>query len=387
MRRGRLSSLCVYLLSLWSIYVVTTTLLLPGLFNYPAKCWCSDENFCIPRFMPLHPVLQSKYFDCNLFSFIRDFKLRDTDKWIDQETIKWTSDLNIVTASSSNHFNLSRGLLKHLRSVHLENQIVFYDLGLTIDQQKEVQRLCNVIYRRFPFERYPQHVSELMNFSWKVLILAEELKQNRTFLYLDASVRFTELYRLDRILEMVRRYEIEPYTPLRNVEHSIYAATAPGFYKYIPLPKTISQMYRVDSAAAQLVVPVDYTREIMKWSVLCALTSDCIAPPGHSVECVFNSKDTYTKYQHCHRYDQTLFCALTARKLLGYEHYAYRYNYTFYPYAQSSIDNVRNVLEVRKDRYYQVAQMLRLDRNDLINSTLIQKCTMEQELLKAWHSI
>jgi hypothetical protein len=63
----------------------------------------------------------------------------------------------------------------------------------------------------------------------------------------------------------VRNRKIVPYTALKYTYHSIYAATAPGFYDYVPLPKSIAQNYIEDVASIQIVPPVEYTRSVLKW--------------------------------------------------------------------------------------------------------------------------
>jgi hypothetical protein len=98
---------------------------------------------------------------------------------------------------------------------------------------------------------------------------------------MDASGRLTRFYEPQRLFELVYTEQIEPYTMLQHTFHSIKATTAPGrffmifvnystilgFYDYIPMPETIIQIYRMDSAGIQLIVPVNYTRTIMKWCV------------------------------------------------------------------------------------------------------------------------
>lgn len=39
-----------------------------------------------------------------------------------------------VTATSSNHFTLVRGMIEKLRKYHAKNQIVFYDLGINKEE-------------------------------------------------------------------------------------------------------------------------------------------------------------------------------------------------------------------------------------------------------------
>jgi hypothetical protein len=116
--------------------------------------------------------------------------------------------------------------------------------------------------------------------------------------------------------------------------------------------------------------------------LLCALTPDCIAPPGHQVKCVFEDKDRYFKYRNCHRYDQALLNSLSARMLFGDENYALRFNYTNVETPPNSLDAIKRVVGRRKAHYHEVNQMFILDRKDFVFDPLQIPCTIEQELLR-----
>lgn len=116
--------------------------------------------------------------------------------------------------------------------------------------------------------------------------------------------------------------------------------------------------------------------------MLCALTPDCIAPPGHQVDCVFEGTDRYLNYRNCHRYDQTLLNSLSARMLFGDDNYALRFNYIDSRAQLDSRDAVKKAFGRRKARYNEVNQMFHLDRNDLVFEELQMPCTIEQELLR-----
>lgn len=149
-------------------------------------------KFCLEPMGTIHPVMQSKFFNCNLAPYLDTFHLSEQwsgeDKLANTSSLEFNLDLDFVTASSANHFNLSRGLIKHLRLHNPTNKIIYYDLGLHEEQVcflqlvgftywchfkvKELKTWCKVEYRRFEFEKYPPHVKNLMNYAWKVLIIA-----------------------------------------------------------------------------------------------------------------------------------------------------------------------------------------------------------------------
>lgn len=50
-------------------------------------------------------------------------------------------------------------------------KLIVYDIGLGKSSAKRVRSFCNVEYRKFDFEKYPDHVRTLVQFRWKSLIL------------------------------------------------------------------------------------------------------------------------------------------------------------------------------------------------------------------------
>lgn len=212
----------------------------------------------------------------------------------------------------------------------------------------------------------------------------EHAKEGRPFLWADASVRFTDFYAPERLLELQRRREIEPLAPLRSAGHSLHAATAPGLFAFVRVPPPLAKLLTMDSAAALLVQPDEYTRAVLKWALLCALTPACIAPAGSRVECVWRSPDLWHHFHGCHRFDQSLLSALAARQLFGPAAAAHRFAFTPHRLDITSVAGIRSVLEVRRARYFQVARMVRLDRDDLRPTPLRLECSLEQRLLHEW---
>jgi Protein of unknown function (DUF1647) len=53
----------------------------------------------------------------------------------------------------------------------LPNDLI-QSLIVCVDTQiRKMRQLCNVEYRAFDFTRYPPHVTNLMNYAWKPLII------------------------------------------------------------------------------------------------------------------------------------------------------------------------------------------------------------------------
>ncbi|CAJ0598182.1 unnamed protein product [Cylicocyclus nassatus] len=106
-------------------------------------------------------------------------------------------------------------------------------------------------------------------------------------------------------------------------DHSIFATTHPGMYKYIPTDieaiKTNASMNH--DAGFQFIVATADAHEILKWYVLCALEKDCMAPHDAGLYCDFQN-DRFNRYAGCHRYDQSAINLLLAN--------SYEYNATNY---------------------------------------------------------
>lgn len=82
-----------------------------------------------------------------------------------------------VTAASSNHF---KSVCQFLSTIPGE-RIVFYDIGLTTEEAQYIQNTFQVVYRVFPFEKYPKFVhltsQDAGAYAWKPIIIAEVYSQ------------------------------------------------------------------------------------------------------------------------------------------------------------------------------------------------------------------
>lgn len=81
----------------------------------------------------------------------------------------------IVTAASSNHF---KSALELLRSIPSFIKVIFYDIGLTIDERQSLQSsFPNACVKIFEFEKYPIHVhlssQDAGAYAWKPIIIDE----------------------------------------------------------------------------------------------------------------------------------------------------------------------------------------------------------------------
>ncbi|XP_072166136.1 uncharacterized protein [Diadema setosum] len=104
-------------------------------------------------------------------------------------------DLTIVTAFSENHYAEAMGLIGTVQQTMPEKKLVVYDLGIEPESLVKVKQLCNTELRRFPFENYPPHVSNLHTYAWKVIIINITLHEFGAIFWGDASVRFKDSLR------------------------------------------------------------------------------------------------------------------------------------------------------------------------------------------------
>lgn len=104
--------------------------------------------------------------------------------------------------------------------------------------------------------------------------------------------------------------------------HSVYAATHPQMYEY--LPTDIQSLKQLDMQEANMVIYP--TRKVyqnfLHWWYLCALEVKCQAPPNITRPCplVFQKGgDRHTVYyEFCHRFDQSSMNILVGN-LYGYD--------------------------------------------------------------------
>ena len=76
-----------------------------------------------------------------------------------------------VTASNAYFFSSILATLASIQRYRPDDAIVLYDLGLTVTQRNQLMETCNVIYRKFDFDQYPEHVRDLHTYAFKPLII------------------------------------------------------------------------------------------------------------------------------------------------------------------------------------------------------------------------
>ncbi|CAJ0566578.1 unnamed protein product, partial [Mesorhabditis spiculigera] len=216
-----------------------------------------------------------KPFNESLISYLQHFGL--DNKQIKATTARRIQFSKVVFAmySSSNHFGESRYTLHEFRK-RFNNTIIYYDLGLHVAQRREVSGVCNLFIRHLNFSHYPAHVKRLHSYAFKVVIAAEMLRDFDAFWMVDTSAP-------DFLMGQKVGKQL-------NYTHK-------GMFEYLPFPGKYHD--DVQREAVLFLRRSAVSKTAMKWLLLCALTKECIAPPGSTVVCMKKG------VSGCHRYDQS----------------------------------------------------------------------------------
>ena len=226
-----------------------------------------------------------------------------------------------VTACSSNHYREFKPHIEDFRKNFPGKKCYFYDLGLSDEQISEVRKMPDIVYRKFDFNAYPQHITNLRNYAWKVLIIQEMLSEFDGTMWFDSSVKFKGSV-TNALIELMSRHNTGAVFYLRTTGHSILAATQPGMLEYLPIIKEGGVKDMLQASAVVYINKDEVQRHIMKWLVICALQLDCIAPPGSKLFCGYHFPRD--RFGGCHRYDQSLQNIIVSN---AYNHEQEKYHY------------------------------------------------------------
>ena len=233
-----------------------------------------------------------------------------------------------VCGASSNHFKEFMGNIGFFPKEFPGIKLLFYDLGLDDAQASQIKSLPYVIFRKFNFSKYPEHVKNLLNYAWKLLIVQEVLSEFDGVMWFDTSITF-QRNPLSGVLARMVHFKSGSLFFLKLIsDHSAAAATNPGMIEYFPVRRACLEATMLPGATIMVFNTADVQMHVMKWATLCALIADCISPPGSRNSCPGN---IYTipriQYAGCHRYEQALLTLLLSN-LYNNERYRYTLNST-----------------------------------------------------------
>ncbi|KAF8356811.1 hypothetical protein PRIPAC_91806 [Pristionchus pacificus] len=305
---------------LFGRFVIAIAVILFVIFMFD---WTKDSNVEIIRYIYSSSQEENMQFTCydnkkaskgksfprNLTAFIDYWKISDIHVY-KLKPIN-SSGVVFITYASSNHFHESRKAVSSLRSAY-RNKIVFYDLGLTAKEATEMANVCNLEMWKFDYSKYPSFVTQLFQYHFKAIIMAEAFSQFESYWIMDASIRFNNHSSLHDFYSKflcshlhfsISSGKMETLVQRFPASHSILATTHPGMYDYLPINATRAIDVTMRAATVMFITRSDLGREAVKWNVLCALTGDCFAPPGSELTCKFDGPRRV--YAHCNRYDQS----------------------------------------------------------------------------------
>ncbi|XP_022086461.1 uncharacterized protein LOC110977006 isoform X2 [Acanthaster planci] len=200
--------------------------------------------------------------------------------------------LVVVTAFSENHRLEVMGMIGTVQNHMPATRVIAYDLGIDPRYLSKLRRLCNLEVRPFEFHRYPSHVSVLMKFAWKPIIIKEALNEFGVIFWADASVRFQDS--LITLLPFAKEHhgyfsKIHSYTPL-----SAGSLSAPALHNFFLTHRKMFAYFGIKrkryakspntphvAANRQLVINSTTVQEkVIKPLYACAMDENCIGPPG-----------------------------------------------------------------------------------------------------------
>ncbi|ESO87150.1 hypothetical protein LOTGIDRAFT_154650 [Lottia gigantea] len=184
----------------------------------------------------------------------------------------------LLMAASSNHYTELQGLLLDLKQKVVPTfpniKLVIYDLGLTDKQFKQTL-----------------------------------LKEYHFVMYMDASIRI-----IQGDLSEIFQYTLQnglmltppggPYEVLNNTDIRMFRFLHLNLCEYQGL---------IENQATMVIIADTWLTHwvLMKWWIVCALSEDCIAPPGTKQMLICPSNPMNSKIASCHRFDQSALNILT----------------------------------------------------------------------------
>ncbi|CAI4226791.1 unnamed protein product [Auanema sp. JU1783] len=293
------------------------------------ECNCEGENFCFQAYVDGKRTSRGKPFNCQLLKYLKQYGLDSSTKL---ETVKSFSfeEVVIVTYASTNHFAESRLAIKKIRNI-MNNTIAYYDVGLRPHEVNELKTVCNLVYHKVNFSDFPPHTRNLHNYAFKPIIDAIAYKSYKVYWYVDASIRFRHLSNLldfYQLLQSSALYDIDQVMNAIRTSHSQYFATHRGMHLYFPQNDALARKTLMYAAGIQFVRRGSYSKEVLKWYLLCALDQYCMAPRDASQSCRNLKKDPFNMYGHCHRFDQSALGAIKMSIFARERHN--RINYTIW---------------------------------------------------------
>ncbi|CAB05268.4 Alpha-1,6-mannosyl-glycoprotein 6-beta-N-acetylglucosaminyltransferase [Caenorhabditis elegans] len=278
------------------------------------SCMCKSNrssisyDFCYTD--PQNTSIIGKKFDCSLLDTLENLNLLGETKEVFSlsNLIQNENDLIFASATSDDHFNFSMDSFHSIRKYYPNHTYILYGLGLS---EYYINSLPdNLEFRQFNTSGYPSFVNTWMHYNFKPLILAELLRENPVVWWIDSHLVTIKPNIIRNMYDDISTNRLNSnYSSIVSsvlAFHSNFAVLNTDVLGYFPTNSMELLKRQRQAGANNIFVPrTSYTMKIFKWWVLCALTDDCMSPPGSTTLCEYTS-DNFNNSANCFRYDQSI---------------------------------------------------------------------------------
>ena len=217
----------------------------------------------------------------------------------------------VLTGISSDHYDEVHDAIGSVQNFHPDVKILVYDLGLLPCQVKHLNSLHNVEVIAFPFKLYPDYVSHLRSYAWKIFGIHAILQKHEIVFWMDASVR---LYK-PVTYKVLHDLQIFPYRAemLYGFYDGMY--TYDAMYEWFGVTRAqMGKKSQVESGKQFLRNCPFLYEKIYNELLKCANDQSCLEPPGHALICDdmpperlpnANTRPEDVPNRKCSRYDQS----------------------------------------------------------------------------------
>ncbi|KAL6731168.1 hypothetical protein Aduo_002068 [Ancylostoma duodenale] len=184
--------------------------------SIPPECDCSDSHnrsydFCYT--LPEDRSIRGRRFSCEHLPKLRELGLLESSH-LSFVGSDFSSDPVFVTAFSQNHALEAKQLIRTIEKNFGNRRVIVYDLG---DVNKSwFQEWKFLEFRLFNFSEYPKYFTDLRQFRWKPIIIAETLREFGAIWYMDSSIVFKkgDLSHVHKLVKCRRDVSVRP--PLKS---------------------------------------------------------------------------------------------------------------------------------------------------------------------------
>ncbi|CAB05619.2 Nucleotid_trans domain-containing protein [Caenorhabditis elegans] len=297
-----------------------------------SSCFCKSRksgktyDFCYEN--PRNPESIGAKFNCNLLDTLEELGLISETERIPSlsSIINDESAVVFVSSTSDDHLHLSLKSYNSIREFYPHHKYILHGLNLSAAYIDKLPRNDeNFEFRAFNTSTYPKFVSNWMTYNFKPLLMAQMLKEFPAVWWIDAHIGVVKPNIIGNLYEEIKTERLsDDYASViaeSLAPHSNFAVLNPKLLKFFPTSSLELLKQRTQVQAGLIFLArTRYTMKLFKWMVLCALTEDCMNPPGSQSICIF-LHDWNKYYADCFRYDQSIINLLLVNDFTGIHKY------------------------------------------------------------------